>query len=26
LVRRLGKVDKQTQGEVLSVLSEMFAP
>jgi mRNA interferase MazF len=26
LVRRLGKVDKQTQSEVLSVLSEMFAP
>jgi len=26
LVRRLGKVDKQTQTEVLSVLSEMFAP
>jgi mRNA interferase MazF len=26
LVRRLGKVDKQTQAEVLSVLSEMFAP
>src|SRR5437588_9025547 len=25
LVRRLGKVDKQTQTEVLSVLSEMFA-
>lgn len=24
LVRRLGKVDKQTQAEVLSVLSEMF--
>ena len=26
LVRRLGKVDKQIQAEVLSVLSEMFAP
>jgi mRNA interferase MazF len=26
LARRLGKVDKQTQAEVLSVLSEMFAP
>jgi mRNA interferase MazF len=26
LVRRLGKVDQQTQSEVLSVLSEMFAP
>ncbi len=26
LVRRLGKIDKQTQAEVLSVLSEMFAP
>ena len=26
LVRRLGKVDKQTQMEVLSVLGEMFAP
>src|SRR4051812_33034639 len=26
LVRRLGKVNKQTQAEVLSVLSEMFAP
>jgi mRNA interferase MazF len=26
LVRRLGKVDKQTQAEVLSVLNEMFAP
>src|SRR3954468_17903053 len=26
LVRRLGKVDKQTHSEVLSVLSEMFAP
>ena len=26
LVRRLGKVDKQTQAEVLSVLGEMFAP
>lgn len=26
LVRRLGKIDKQTQTEVLSVLSEMFAP
>jgi mRNA interferase MazF len=25
LVRRLGKVDKQTQAAVLSVLSEMFA-
>src|SRR5947209_8999138 len=26
LVRRLGNVDKQTQTEVLSVLSETFAP
>ena len=26
LVRRMGKVDKQTQTEVLSVLSEMFTP
>lgn len=26
LVRRLGRVDKQTQAEVLSVLGEMFAP
>ena len=26
LVRRLGRADKQTQAEVLSVLSEMFAP
>ena|SRR5215207_6028284 len=26
LVKRLGKVDKQTQAEVLSVLSDMFAP
>ena len=26
LVRRLGRIDKQTQAEVLSVLSEMFAP
>jgi mRNA interferase MazF len=26
LVRRLGKVDRQTQSGVLSVLSEMFAP
>ena len=26
LVRRLGKVDKQTRAEVLSVLNEMFAP
>ena len=26
LVRRLGKVDKHTRTEVLSVLSEMFAP
>ena len=26
LVRRLGKVDKQIQTDVLSVLSEMFAP
>jgi mRNA interferase MazF len=25
LVKKLGKIDKQTQGEVLSVLSEMFA-
>lgn len=26
LVKRLGKIDKQTQTEVLSVLEEMFAP
>lgn len=26
LVRRLGKIDKQTQSEVLSILGEMFAP
>ncbi|HEX7314379.1 MAG TPA: type II toxin-antitoxin system PemK/MazF family toxin [Pyrinomonadaceae bacterium] len=26
LVRRLGKVDKHSQAEVLAVLSEMFAP
>ena len=26
LIRRLGKIDKQTQTEVLSVLDEMFAP
>lgn len=26
LVRRLGKIGKQTQAEVLSVLNEMFAP
>jgi mRNA interferase MazF len=26
LVVKLGKIDKQTQIEVLSVLSEMFAP
>lgn len=26
LVRKLGRIDKQTQAEVLSVLSEMFAP
>jgi mRNA interferase MazF len=26
LVRRLGKVNKQTQSEVLSVVSELFAP
>jgi mRNA interferase MazF len=26
LVRRLGKIDKQIQREVLSVLGEMFAP
>ncbi len=26
LFKRLGKIDKQTQAEVLSVLSEMFAP
>jgi mRNA interferase MazF len=26
LVRRLGKIDKQTQMEVLSILEEMFAP
>jgi mRNA interferase MazF len=26
LVRRLGKIDKQIQTEVLSILGEMFAP
>jgi mRNA interferase MazF len=26
LVRRLGRIDKQTQTEALSVLGEMFAP
>ncbi len=26
LVSRLGKIDKQTQTEVLSILGEMFAP
>ncbi|HEX8844358.1 MAG TPA: type II toxin-antitoxin system PemK/MazF family toxin [Pyrinomonadaceae bacterium] len=26
LVRRLGKIDKQTQTEVLFILGEMFAP
>lgn len=26
LVRKLGKVDKQTQAEILSALGEMFAP
>jgi mRNA interferase MazF len=26
LVRKLGKIDKQTQMEVLSILGEMFAP
>jgi mRNA interferase MazF len=26
LVQRLGKIDKQTQTEVLSILGEMFAP
>jgi mRNA interferase MazF len=26
LVRRLGKIDRQNQAEVLSVLGEMFAP
>lgn len=26
LVKRLGKIDKQSQTEVLSVLGEMFAP
>ena len=26
LVKRLGKVDKQTRADVLSVLGEMFAP
>lgn len=26
LVKKLGRIDKQTQAEVLSVLSEMFAP
>jgi mRNA interferase MazF len=26
LVQKLGRIDKQTQGKVLSVLAEMFAP
>jgi len=26
LVKRLGKIDRQTQTEVLSILGEMFAP
>src|ERR671932_521419 len=26
LIKRLGKIDKQTQTEVLSILGEMFAP
>jgi mRNA interferase MazF len=26
LVKRLGRIAKQTQGEVLSILGEMFAP
>lgn len=26
LIRKLGRIDKQTQTEVLSVLGEMFAP
>ena len=26
LIKRLGKIDRQTRAEVLSVLSEMFAP
>lgn len=26
LVQKLGKIDKQTQEEVLSILAEMFAP
>jgi len=26
LVKKLGRIDKQTQDEVLSVLTEMFAP
>lgn len=26
LVRKLGKIDKRTQAEVLSILGEMFAP
>ena len=26
LVRKLGRIDKQTQSDVLSILSEMFAP
>lgn len=26
LVRKLGKIDRQTQAEVLSILGEMFAP
>jgi mRNA interferase MazF len=26
LIRKLGRIDKQTQGKVLEVLGEMFAP
>jgi mRNA interferase MazF len=26
LVQKLGRIDKQTQQEVLSILAEMFAP
>jgi mRNA interferase MazF len=26
LIKKLGRIDKQTQAEVLSVLAEMFAP
>ncbi len=26
LIKKLGRIDKQTQAEVLSVLAELFAP